>query len=145
MGILSLYNRFLGDADYYGILRNILLSDHFLSGSLYHGRVGYEKKSYGRVRGWGSIAFIITVIVLGKIIDLYSIEIILILIFFGSLAQALISIKIPDIQIKKQTSFSSNAKALLKRRVIVFLFCAFLMLVSHGTYYGFYSIHLEVV
>jgi PPP family 3-phenylpropionic acid transporter len=105
--------------------------------------LGTRKKSYGRVRGWGSIAFIITVIVLGKIIDLYSIEIILILIFFGSLAQALISIKIPDIQIKKQTSFSSNAKALLKRRVIIFLFCAFLMLVSHGTYYGFYSIHLE--
>ena len=105
--------------------------------------LGTRKKSYGRVRGWGSIAFIITVIVLGKIIDLYSIEIILILIFFGSLAQALISIKIPDIQIKKQTSFSSNTKALLKRRVVVFLFCAFLMLVSHGTYYGFYSIHLE--
>jgi PPP family 3-phenylpropionic acid transporter len=105
--------------------------------------LGTRKKSYGRVRGWGSIAFIITVIVLGKIIDLYSIEIILTLIFFGSLAQALISIKIPDIQIKKQTSFSSNAKTLLKRRVIVFLFCAFLMLVSHGTYYGFYSIHLE--
>jgi PPP family 3-phenylpropionic acid transporter len=105
--------------------------------------LGKRKKSYGKVRGWGSIAFIITVIVLGKIIDLYSIEIILTLIFFGSLAQALISIKIPDIQIKKQTSFSSNAKALLKRRVIVFLFCAFLMLVSHGTYYGFYSIHLE--
>lgn len=105
--------------------------------------LGIEKKSYGRVRGWGSIAFIITVIVLGKIIDLYSVEIILTLIFFGSLAQSLISIKIPDIQIKKQTAFSSKAKFLLKRRVVVFLFCAFLMLVSHGTYYGFYSIHLE--
>jgi PPP family 3-phenylpropionic acid transporter len=27
--------------------------------------------------------------------------------------------------------------------VLIFLTCAFLMLVSHGTYYGFYSIHLE--
>ena len=105
--------------------------------------LGTEKKSYGRIRGWGTIAFIMTVLLLGKVIDIYSIEIIIILIFFGSLAQALISIKIPDIQIKKQTSFSSNAKVLLKRRVIVFLFCAFLMLVSHGAYYGFYSIHLE--
>lgn len=105
--------------------------------------LGTEKKSYGRIRGWGTIAFIMTVLLLGKVIDIYSIEIIIILIFFGSLAQALISIKIPDIQIKKQTSFSSNAKVLLKRPVIVFLFCAFLMLVSHGTYYGFYSIHLE--
>ncbi|MGD9234252.1 MAG: MFS transporter [Desulfobacterales bacterium] len=105
--------------------------------------LGTEKKSYGKMRGWGTIAFIMTVLLLGKVIDIYSIKIIIILIFFGSLAQALISIKIPDIQIKKQTSFSSNAKVLLKRPVIVFLFCAFLMLVSHGTYYGFYSIHLE--
>jgi PPP family 3-phenylpropionic acid transporter len=102
-----------------------------------------KKMRYGKLRGWGSIAFIITVIVMGKIIDLYSIEIILTLIFFGSLAQALISIKIPDIQIKKPPAFSSKAKTLLKRQVVVFLFCAFLMLVSHGTYYGFYSIHLE--
>jgi MFS transporter, PPP family, 3-phenylpropionic acid transporter len=102
-----------------------------------------EKKSYGKLRAWGSIAFIITVIVLGKVIDLYSIEIILYLIFFGSMAQALLSVKIPDIQIKKQTAFFSKAKALLQRRVVIFLFCAFLMLVSHGTYYGFYSIHLE--
>ncbi len=102
-----------------------------------------EKKSYGKLRAWGSIAFIITVIILGKIIDLYSIEIILSLIFFGSLAQALISLRIPDIQIKKHTAFFSKAKALLQRRVVIFLFCAFLMLLSHGTYYGFYSIHLE--
>jgi len=105
--------------------------------------LGEKKRSYGTIRGWGSIAFIITVIVLGRVIDLYSIRIILILIFCGSLVQALISFKIPDIQIKKQTPFSSKVKVLLKRRVVVFLFCAFLMLVSHGTYYGFYSIHLE--
>jgi len=105
--------------------------------------LGEEKKSYGRIRGWGSIAFIITVVVLGRIIDLYSINIIIALIFSGSLVQAFFSFKIPDIQIKEQTAFSSKAKVLLKRRVVVFLFCAFLMLVSHGTYYGFYSIHLE--
>ena len=105
--------------------------------------LGTEKKSYGRIRGWGSMAFIMTVIVLGWIIDLYSIEIILIMIFAGSLAQAFISVKIPDIRIKNRASFTLKAKALLKRRVTVFLFCAFLMLVSHGTYYGFFSIHLE--
>ena len=105
--------------------------------------LGAQKKSYGRLRAWGTMAFITTVIVLGRIIDLYSIEIIIVLIFFVSIAQAVISTKIPDIQIKKQTSFSVNAKVLVTPRFIVFLFCAFLMLVSHGTYYGFYSIHLE--
>jgi PPP family 3-phenylpropionic acid transporter len=105
--------------------------------------LGKEKKSYGRLRAWGTIAFITSVIVLGRIIDLYSIEIILVLIFAVSIAQAVISIKIPGVQIKKQTSFSVNTKVLVSSRFIVFLFCAFLMLVSHGTYYGFYSIHLE--
>lgn len=105
--------------------------------------LGTEKKSYGRLRAWGTIAFISTVIVLGRIIDLYSIEVILLLIFAVSIAQAVISTKIPDIQIKEQTSFSVNVKVLLSPRFVVFLFCAFLMLVSHGTYYGFYSIHLE--
>jgi len=102
-----------------------------------------EKKSYGRIRAWGSIAFIIIVITLGKIIDLYSIEIILIMIFVGSTLQAASSLKIPNITIIKEQSFAPKAKVLLKRRVIVFLLCAFLMLMSHGTYYGFFSIHLE--
>jgi len=106
--------------------------------------LGTQKKSYGRLRGWGTMAFITTVIVLGRIIDLYSIEVILVLIFSVSTVQAVISSKIPDIQIKKQTSFSMNVKVLLKRRVVVFLFCAFLMLMSHGTYYGFYSIHQHI-
>ena len=105
--------------------------------------LGKEKKSYGRIRAWGSISFIVMVIVLGKIIDLYSVDIILILILAGSLILALISVGIPAIKPKKQELLQSGAGSLLDRRVIIFLFCAFLMLVSHGAYYGFFSIHLE--
>ena len=105
--------------------------------------LGKEKKRYGRIRGWGSFAFIMTVIIMGKVIDLYSIEIILVLIFVGSVLQSLISAKIPNIRIEKKGDFTTKAKALLTRRIIVFLFCAFLMLLSHGAYYGFFSIHLE--
>jgi len=105
--------------------------------------LGEEKKRYGRLRVWGSMAFIIMVIALGRIIDLYSIKIILILIFCGSLFQAAFSTRMPGIRIKKHTSFTLKAKVLLERHVIIFLFCAFLMLVSHGAYYGFFSIHLE--
>ena len=52
--------------------------------------LGQEKKSYGRIRAWGSISFIVMVLVLGKIIDLYSVDIILILILAGSLIMAAI-------------------------------------------------------
>ena len=104
--------------------------------------LGAEKKSYGRIRAWGSISFIVMVLVLGKIIDLYSVDIILVLILAGSLMLAVISLGIPAIQSPKKNPLTPGAGSLLEKRVFVFLFCAFLMLVSHGAYYGFFSIHL---
>ena len=105
--------------------------------------LGKEKKSYGRIRVWGSISFIVVVLALGKIIDLYSVEMIVVLILAGSLMLSVISTQIPGIQIAKKKRLSRDAKSLLDRHVLVFLFCSFLMLVSHGAYYGFFSIHLE--
>ena len=105
--------------------------------------LGQEKKSYGRIRAWGSISFIVTVLILGKIIDLYSLDIILSLILGGSLALAAISILVPAIKTRTQDLLTPGAGSLLEKRVIIFLFCGFLMLVSHGAYYGFFSIHLE--
>ena len=105
--------------------------------------LGHKKKSYGMLRAWGSIAFITVVIILGRIIDLFSIEIIIMLIFAGSLLQAFVSTKIPDTDNNREKRpFSPFANIFLNRRLIVFLFCAFLMLVSHGAYYAFFSIHL---
>ena len=105
--------------------------------------LGQEKKSYGRIRAWGSISFITVVVVLGRIIDLYSVEIILILILAGSLILTVVSVRIPAISPPKKDLLAPGAGSLFEKRVIVFLFCAFLMLVSHGAYYGFFSIHLE--
>ena len=105
--------------------------------------LGPEKKSYGRIRAWGSINFILIVMVLGKLIDLYSIEMILMLILIGSILQSLMSLGVPGMASTPKDPFLTNIKALGKSRVIVFLICGFLMLVSHGAYYGFFSIHLE--
>ncbi|MDP2863977.1 MAG: MFS transporter [Desulfobacterales bacterium] len=106
--------------------------------------LGSRKKSYGSIRVWGTVAFIVTVFSLGKILDIYPIGIILPLILAGSAIHALFAIKIPDIKPKNNKPFLREARALLKKRqVILFLSSAFLMLVSHGAYYGFFSIHLE--
>jgi len=104
--------------------------------------LGDAKKSYGRIRAWGSISFIVMVVVLGKIIDQYSIDIILVLILAGSAVLAVISLGIPAIRTTKKDLLAPGAGSLLDKQIIVFLFCAFLMLVSHGAYYGFFSIHL---
>ncbi len=105
--------------------------------------LGEEKKNYGHIRVWGSISFIFVVLVLGKIIDVYSVEIIVVLILAGSLMFSIISTQIPAIRPLKKKRLATGARSLLEGRVLVFLFCAFLMLVSHGAYYGFFSIHLE--
>ena len=105
--------------------------------------LGQEKESYGRIRAWGSIAFIFMVVVFGRLIDLFQIELILVLILAGSLLQSAASIGIPRIDVITKKHFRPDARSLLAPRVIVFLFCGFLMLASHGAYYGFFSIHLQ--
>jgi len=102
-----------------------------------------EKTRYGQLRAWGSLSFVLIVIIAGHLIDALSTEIILFLILAGSLIHSLLSVNIPPVKQVRHASFSASAKTMLNRRVIIFLTGAFLMLVSHGTYYGFFSIHLE--
>ncbi len=105
--------------------------------------LGKEKKSYGRVRVWGSIAFILCALVMGQVLDLYSIKIILVLILAGSSLQALISIHVPDIKGAQKETPSLRRHLLSNPKILIFLVSAFFMLVSHGAYYAFFSIHLE--
>ncbi len=107
--------------------------------------LGAEKQSYGKVRMWGSLSFIATVVLRGGVLDLYPMEIILYLILVGSALTAILSFFMPAIRVEKRPSFTDLGGFLAKRRVLVFLFCAFLMLVSHGAYYAFLSIHLEAL
>jgi PPP family 3-phenylpropionic acid transporter len=100
-----------------------------------------RKAAYGKVRVWGSIGFITVVILMGRLIDHFPIRLILVLIFCGSLLQALSSLRMPRLDTEHR--FSSETRSFLQPRIIVFLTCGFLMLVSHGAYYGFFSIHLE--
>ena len=105
--------------------------------------LGREKSSYGIIRAWGSIAFIAMVLFMGYLIDAFSIRIILMAVFIGSILQAGLSLQIPYVRRVRTDNFRLNAGVFFRKRVVVFLLCAFLMLMSHGTYYGFFSIHLE--
>lgn len=104
-----------------------------------------RKTTYGQTRAWGSVSFIVIVILMGRAIDAYSTGIILIMVLFGSAFQAVIATAMPRLKTTPVPQMAARVRGLLNRRVLVFLGCAFLMLVSHGAYYGFFSIHLETL
>lgn len=105
--------------------------------------LGREKSSYGRVRVWGSLSFIAVVLGIGPIIDAFSARVIIPAILAGSLLHALMSFSVPAAPAPSPVAFGRGVRALLRRQPLAFILCAFLMLVSHGAYYGFFSIHLE--
>ena len=103
--------------------------------------LGKTKHRYGRTRVWGSIAFIAVVLISGEMIDRYTVGIVIALALAISSAQALTAVGMPRIRSKRQAQ-PHDAVRLFSGHTVVFLTCAFLMLVSHGAYYGFFSIHL---
>lgn len=105
--------------------------------------LGQEKRRYGHMRVWGSLAFIIVVLVLGQFLERQPLHWVVILILAGLAIQSLLAFWIPAGPVASDRHFGAGFRRLLQPRVIVFLTAAFLMLVSHGAYYGFFSIHLE--
>ena len=103
--------------------------------------LGKTKHRYGRTRAWGSIAFIAVVLISGKMIDRYTVGIVIALVLAISTAQAMTATGMPRIRSQRQAQ-PQDAVRLFSGHTLVFLLCAFLMLVSHGAYYGFFSIHL---
>ncbi|MFH0726775.1 MAG: MFS transporter [Pseudomonadota bacterium] len=107
--------------------------------------LAHGKSNYGRVRAWGSISFILAVIGIGKLTDYFSTRLILYGICVGFLLQSGFSFLLPKSEILPKHPMGKKSPPLLTREMIVFLICGFLMLVSHGTYYGFFSIHLDTL
>jgi len=106
--------------------------------------LGARGGSYGRVRLWGSIGFIASVVALGPVIDAYGPWWVLPTMLLLLLGVWVCSLVITDGQatgrIEAPTSF---LKFILRPEVMAFLVAGFFMQVSHGPYYTFYSIYLE--
>lgn len=105
--------------------------------------LGEDKKAYGRVRVWGSVAFILIVTLLGPLIEQYGSGLIVPFILAGSLLQTMAAGVLPRASSMPRPLTREAFAGMHWPRTVVFLCCGFLMLASHGTYYGFFSIHLE--
>ncbi len=105
--------------------------------------LGSEKKRYGRIRAWGSVSFIAMVVLLGRAIDAWGLRLVLAVVLAGSALQAAFAWGVPPAARARQAVPGSPGSFLLNRRSLIFFSSTFLMLVSHGADYGFFSIHLE--
>ncbi|MEL6710759.1 MAG: MFS transporter [Pseudomonadota bacterium] len=99
---------------------------------------------YARIRVWGSVGFMLAVICLGWLIDLYGSEIVLWAVmglFFFLWISTLTVAEPPAVPHPPDAVTLSE---LLRRPVVwAFLAAIFLLQTSHGPYYTFYTIYLE--
>ncbi len=104
--------------------------------------LGPKKTEYGRIRYWGSASFIGVTLVIGKLVDIWSLNIIIFLVLAGGVLQSMSAAFLPIGTTDVKPVFVSSLRKYLHWEVFLFLTCAFLMLASHGAYYGFFSIYL---
>ncbi|MGD2119020.1 MAG: MFS transporter [Chromatiales bacterium] len=108
--------------------------------------LGERVRQYSRIRVWGSVGFILTVIVLGRLIDVYGIAIVPAAIFLLYLSIWLSSMTLSDRNTEAGNLDQGPILAVLKKpTVIAFLLATLLMQFGHGAYYAFYSIYMEEI
>jgi PPP family 3-phenylpropionic acid transporter len=105
--------------------------------------LGEDKKAYGRVRVWGSVSFILIVTLMGPLIERHGIGLIIPLILAGALLQTAAAGALPRASSMPLPAGGETPAGMAWSQTAVFLVCGFLMLASHGTYYGFFSIYME--
>ena len=98
---------------------------------------------YSNIRLWGSVGFIFMVVGLGEFFQSHNIDWLPTVIFVLLIAIFLVSLIVPEgLQVEhgKQAHIMSVVRQPV---VLAFLAVCFLMVLSHGPYYTFYSIYLE--
>jgi len=105
--------------------------------------LGDDQHKYSVVRLWGSLGFILMVVLLGEYYDIASIDhapVVIVILLAGILLASLI---VPERLSTQQEDQMPILHVIRQPVVMAFLLVSFLMLVSHGPYYTFYSIYLE--
>ena len=107
------------------------------------GHLGDRFDKYGHIRMWGSIGFIVAVIGLGYLLDIYNIRLLLWVVLGMLVAVALFSHNIPEPTVLAHHTDGNSIWSIMRQREVLALLAAcFMMSAAHGVYYTFYSIYL---
>ncbi|MCH8543269.1 MAG: MFS transporter [Alcanivorax sp.] len=105
--------------------------------------LGRHSDRYSQIRVWGSVGFVLAVLVLGRVLDSAPVSVVPWVLLGLLWAIWLCTLTLPEQPQGHQRPVSGGLLALLQRReVVIFFVCAFLMQMSHGPYYTFYTIYL---
>lgn len=108
--------------------------------------LGERANRYSRIRLWGSVGFIVTALGIGPLLDLWGPAMLpwaLMLVFAGMVMLAAM-VPGPREEVCEIKVARGPVLPILKRpEVFLFLAASLLLQASHGTYYAFFSLHLE--
>jgi MFS transporter, PPP family, 3-phenylpropionic acid transporter len=105
--------------------------------------LGKNTAHYGRIRSWGSIGFIVSVVGLGYAFDYIAIAWLLWAGLVCEVGILIFSRQIPATPVlAHHTDHQPIKQIVLQPRVLALFGACFLMAVAHGPYYTFYSIYL---
>ena len=148
LSLLSYVGVFVGTS-YAWLFAVMLLLSFFWSASLplietvTLGHLGDRFDRYGHIRMWGSIGFIVAVIGLGFLLDIFNIRLLLWAVLGMMVAVLVFSRNIPEPKIVPHHTDNSSIWAIMRQREVLALLAAcFMMAAAHGVYYTFYSIYL---
>lgn len=148
LSLVSYLGVFAGQS-FFWLFAVILLMSLFWSASLplveaiTLGHLGEGAEGYGRIRMWGSIGFIVAVVVLGYVLDYAPVRALLWIILGLKVGVLLFTRHIPEPRIAPHHTDDQSVWEIMRRpEVFAFLSACFLMAAAHGVYYTFYSIYL---
>ncbi len=99
---------------------------------------------YSKIRLWGSVGFIASVLALGELFSLISIQSLPYVLLLIIACMFLCSLSVKPVQHKQSALPVYNLKQLLKQKsVMAFFIVVALQQFAHGPYYTFYSIYLQ--
>ena len=105
--------------------------------------LGKNTEHYGRIRSWGSIGFIVSVVGLGYAFDYIAIAWLLWAGLVCEVGIVVFARQIPRTEaLAHHTDDQPIRQIVLQPRVLALFGACFLMSVAHGPYYTFYSIYL---
>jgi len=106
--------------------------------------LGEHRIRYSRIRLWGSVGFIISVVILGPVFERHGIHLLPFIISVLLIAIWLATLWLqPSSESHQDHLYIPILKTLKQWPVISLLLACLLMQASHGAYYGFFSIYLE--